>query len=215
MRTLLYTAHNDAYAPLAAYTVPRMSEYAFKHGMEFMRYNEPLDDLPDAIYWLKFVAARILLKVYERIIWLDVDQLITNMEFSLEDHFINFKHGFHAPMDWGEDAVADSDCSACGLVMHPDISPLVDEILSMRPESAGKPFPEQNPMRAVMKRYQQSTPLGRPVYPWPRKPLNAVPDAVCPGKVVNPWKPGDFAAHLTMLSIDERVKLAKEILKEL
>ena len=40
----------------------------------------------------------------------------------------------------------------------------------------------------------------------------AVPDEVSPGNVVEPWQPGDFAAHLTMLPIAERVELFHEIM---
>jgi len=48
-----------------------------------------------------------------------------------------------------------------------------------------------------------------------RRYFNAVPDDVCPGKVPEPWQPGDFAAHLTMLPIEERIALANKILKTL
>jgi len=44
-----------------------------------------------------------------------------------------------------------------------------------------------------------------------RRMFNAVPDEVSPGNVVEPWQPGDFAAHLTMLPVEQRVALFHEI----
>jgi hypothetical protein len=212
MRTLLYTGYDKAYNKLVDITVPRMKEYAEYHGYAFRCYTEPLIDVPNGIYWTGVCGAlKAFEDGYDRTIYLDVDQLITNDEFSFDDTLTNFHHGLHAPRDWGEDAKSDYDISACCLIAHRDSIPILQAVLKAEPEWRDKPFPEQGPLR-------ENFQAGFDVpfrWPWPRKPFNCVPDAVCPGKVPEPWQPVDFAAHLTMLPIEDRVKLAKEILAKL
>ena len=215
MRTLLYTGHDAAYNKLADITVPRMKEYAKYHGYGFMCYTDllMLGSIPNGIYWTGVVGALNALRFggYERTIYLDVDQLVTNDEFSFDEKLSNFHHGLHAPQDWGEDAKDRYDISACCLIAHKDSIPILKAVLKSEPEWRDKPFPEQAPLRDNFKA-AFDVPFR---WPWPRKPFNCVPEQVCPGHVPEPWEPGDFAAHLTMLPIEERVKLAKEILAKL
>lgn len=221
IRTILYTAFNEAYSRLAELTVPRMGQYADHHGMDLRLYDEPLDDIPDAIYWLKFSAAQRLLREYDRVIWLDVDQLITNMDAKIA--IPDEAYGFHVSKDWGHDATEPHHFSVCGFAAHKDSLPLFEAAWELEPASRGKPFPEQQPMREVVQRWLEPRPLqtdkhfegGGFITLHGRKVFNSVPYAVCPGKVPEPWQPSDFEAHLTMLPIDERVKLAKEILATL
>lgn len=216
MRTILYTCFNDAYAPLAAITVPRLAEYAERHGMDFTCFRGPFVD--DDVYWCKFDKAPELLGEYERIIWMDVDQLVTN--FTVTPALPGF--GFHVSKDWGEDAVGPFDVSACGIVMHLDCRQLLDGILHLKQDSKGKPFPEQSPMRAVIKQVGDGVPM-RPnaegctgmINIHQRNPFNSVPEQVCPGKVPDPWIPGDWCAHITMVPVERRVEIAKEILETL
>lgn len=213
MRTTLLTAYNTAYEPLAELTVPLMSAYAKKHGYEF---NYVTAHPPgDGVYWTKFIAALEHLRdtdETDRFIWLDCDIMITNPDFSLGKYLANFGHGFHVPKDWGFDAEAPSCVSACAVIVHKDCIEMLEEILSLEPDSRGQPFPEQIPMRQVLRKHMMD---GGPVYWHAAKPLNAVPNEVCPGKVVDPWKPGDFAAHLTMLPVRERIELFHEIKKQI
>lgn len=212
MKTILYTGHDDAYASLAEITVPRMAAYAKRHGMEFQCITGPVDDIPDAIYWLKFSAAEGFLLLYDRVIWLDVDQLITNMDAKIA--IPDEAYGFHVSTDWGYDAIEPHHFSVCGFAAHRDSLPLFEAAWELEPTSRGKPFPEQEPMRQVVKSYvdMHNPPI---CFVHGRKAFNCVPDAVCPAKVPEPWQPSDFAAHLTMLGVEDRVKLAKEILATL
>ena len=94
----------------------------------------------------------------------------------------------------------------------------------MEPESRGKPFPEQQPMRDVIRKRIEGLAIidkkpGEPEWNGainihPPRFLNSVPNEVCPGKVVDPWRPGDFAAHLTMLPVEKRIELFHEIKKQ-
>lgn len=212
MRTILYTAYDAKYSPLAALTLPLMAGYADGMHLDFLySAKSMLPDSPDGIYWTKFCAASDFLRSgYDRFIWLDADILITNPNFDLAK-YIGAPTGFHVPRDWGHDAERDGDVSACAVVVHQDCIPILEEILALEPESRGNEFPEQTPMRQVLKKHRGN--LG-PVYYNSRKPFNCVPEEVCPGKVPEPWVKGDFSCHLTMLPIDKRIELFHEIKKQ-
>lgn len=69
-------------------------------------------------------------------------------------------------------------------------------------------------MRQYMQmRFQPEIDDGGPLMMCYRRMLNAVPDEVSPGNVPEPWQPGDFAAHITMVPIEERVRIFHEVMK--
>lgn len=219
MKTLLYTGHDAAYKPLADITVPRMSEYAMRHGMDFTCHTDPLIDVPNGIYWTGVCGAlKAFEEGYDRAIYLDVDQLVTNFDFKLPDwHF-----RFHASKDWGSDAVESWHFSMCGFVAYPDSQSLLNRVLSMEPEWREKPFPEQGPFQEMVKTFTAGIPMVKNkegltalINVHPRKVFNNVPDQICPGNVPEPWQPGDWCAHLTMLDLNRRIEIAKEILNGL
>ena len=219
IRTLLFTGHDSAYKPLADITVPRMKAYADKHGFDFRCYTEPLLDVPHGIYWTGVCGALEAFRDgYARVFYLDVDQLITNMD----DELIANSFGFHASKDWGADAIEPWQFSMCGFIATKDALSLFETALEMEPDWRDKPFPEQGPMQDIVKMMLHDLPHMVPnkegliglINIWPRSWVNCVPDEVCPGKVPEPWAPGDFAAHLTMLPIEERINLAHKLIKE-
>jgi hypothetical protein len=219
MKTLLYTGHDNAYSKLAAITVPRMAEYAECHGMDFTCHTEPLINVPNGIYWTGVCGAlKAFEEGYERAIYLDVDQFVTNMEFKIQD----WQFGFHASKDWGEDAIDPWHFSMCGFVVYSGADGILRMVLDKEPEYRDKPFPEQLPMQDVVKmvtdgqpRYHRIDGDNALIQIHPRKVFNCVPDQVCPGKVPEPWAKGDWCAHLTMLPLDGRVSLARQILNEI
>jgi len=86
---------------------------------------------------------------------------------------------------------------------------MFEEVLAMEPDWRDKPFQEQGPWQEWVK----NKPEGLFINIWPRRMFNAVPDAVCPGQVPEPWQPGDWCAHLTMVGIQRRIEIFHEIKK--
>lgn len=230
MRTLLYTGFDEPYEKLAGITVPRMMEYAKRHGMDFIcHHSYPLINVPNGIYWTGVCGAlKAFEDGYDRAIYLDVDQLVTNFETKIPP----WQNGFHASKDWGEDAVHHWQFSMCGFVAFNSTEELFRQCLDLEPEWRDKPFPEQGPMQYVasaafedgphilnrapeLKAFAKSIAYKGPVILHPRKVFNCVPDQVCPGAVPEPWAPGDWCAHLTMVDIPRRIQIAKEILGQL
>jgi len=220
MKTILFTGFDDPYAGLARITGPRMLTYARRHGMDFFPYHEPPPGLN--IYWTGIARGLELLREgYDRVMYLDVDQLITNPDNA---PLIGADYGLWISQDWGEDATEPWHFSACGWYAHRDCIPMFEAVLAMEPEWRDKPFQEQGPWQAVVRMMLKDqivlpgqvengrvkeVPAGL-INTMQRRYFNAVPDEVCPGKVPEPWQPGDFAAHLTMLPMEERIALASK-----
>src|SRR4030095_14229156 len=165
-RPLLFPGRSAPAKPLAALTVPLMYRYAERHSYDCRVHTAPLIDVPNGIYWTGVCGALELLRDdYERVIYLDVDQMITNPELPLDVAPI----GFHDSKDWGADATEPWHFSMCGFVAHRDCIPLFEECLAMEPAWRDKPFPEQGPMRDVIRRKTEGLKLvdrkpGEPEY---------------------------------------------------
>lgn len=207
-RTIVFSGVDPSYLPLANVTFPIMDTWARRQGYDFRGFLS----VPGGLnaYWTGVACGlELLLGGYKRIIYLDADQFITNLN-------VNFDHidkgGFHASKDWGSDATEPWHFSMCGFVAHRDCIKLFQQVLSMEPEWRDKPFQEQGPFQDVVRHMMEcNTDQAAPkITIHPRKVFNNVPDQVAPGNVPEPWAPGDFAAHLTMVPMNERLELAKE-----
>lgn len=212
MKTVLFTGYDASYTPLANLTLPLMQDYADRHDIDFKSFPLPPPGLN--IYWTGVARGLQLLENYDRIIYLDVDQMVTNMDFDIEG-WLNpgYGYGFHAPQDWGKDATGPEHRSACCLIMHPDCIPILEKILAIEPEYQDKPFQEQAPMRDVLTQWSRHGDVSCTVYQHKRKPMNCVPDQVCPGEVPEPWTHGDWCCHITMVPLERRIEIFHEIKK--
>jgi hypothetical protein len=224
MKTVLFTGYDQTYEPLADLTIPFMRQYAAKRQMDFEWYDKPPEGLN--IYWTGIARGLDLFgEGYDAIMYLDADQLITN----LDAPWPPVMGGFHASRDWGKDATEPWHFSACGWIAHRDCIPMFEQVLDMEPKWRNRPFQEQGPWQAVVRMMLKDqiilpgqvengrvkeVPAGL-INILPRRIFNAVPDEVCPGKVLEPWSKGDLACHITMVPIERRVEIAKRILKEL
>jgi len=230
MNTILFTGYDDPYIQLARITWPRMAKYAHKHGMDFDFYQKPPPNLN--MYWTGVARGLELLKDhnFERVIYLDVDQLVTNFDVNILAHtcLASGTSGFHVGSDWGNDVTEPWHFSMCGFIAHQDCIPLFEEVLSLEPEWRDKPFQEQGPFQDVVRRNLITAWTG-PIPPrdphslirinnvWihPRKVFNCVPDQVSPGNVPTPWEKGNWCAHITMVDIPKRVEIANELIAQL
>ena len=197
MSTLILTGYDDKMKELGDLTAPRMAAYAERHGFDFLCVRDYPAGVP--AYWQKMHdVVHAFDKGYTRVIWLDADQIVTNPEF-VPGHTV----GFHASLDWGQDATEDSHFSMCAFVACPDSRYLFEWVLAHRDEYLYGAFPEQTPMRHL---YASSAENRRVMTIHPRCVFNAVPIEVHP-TVVSPWHPGCWLCHLTMVPLPERVRL--------
>lgn len=130
---------------------------------------------------------------------MDADVVITNEEFCLQET----EGGFHASRDWGEDA-GESDFS-CGMyIAHKDCVPFFDSALKLHDKWSNKPRWDNDAMIEVADKHSELINI------YPRRYLNAVPKQVHES-VVEPWHPSDFACHITMVPIERKLEILKEI----
>lgn len=205
MKQLLLTGYDESYAPLAELTVPLMEAFAAKRGFDFECAREPLTCAANGIYWTGIIGTiSAFEEEYEKVIYLDVDQMITNPD-AMPD-FTSL--GFHASLDWGNDASDDSHFSMAGFTAGKNTRFIFEQVYALEPEFRDKPFPAQWPLQHV---YRTNDKARYWMHIHPRRRFNAVPNEVSPGNVVEPWQPGDFCAHLTMLPLPDRVALFHKI----
>jgi galactosyl transferase GMA12/MNN10 family len=198
MRTLVLTAFDDRMAPLGELTAPRMMDYATRHGFDFYCDRDFTDG--KVSYWRKIPLVIGFLHSHDRVLWLDADQAITNFDLVPPGDF-----GFNASLDWGVDAY-DASFSMCGFMAYRDSLRLFDWVADRESDFIHGSFPEQTPMRALYRDGMEGMHIyGRHAY-------NAVPIQVHES-VVEPWTPECFAAHITMLPVEDRVKIFHEIIK--
>lgn len=206
---ILITGFNDHQAPLAELTVPLMRDYAKRHKLSFRCAH--FNAIGKEAYWQKILLTlQAFDEGFDRVFWLDVDQAITNPEVDFRDWSLgNSEILFQASLDWGQDAIGTHDFSMCGYICNLYAKYLFEHVNSRHDECINGDFPEQTPMREEISTQSKNHRIH------PRRIFNAVPDEVSPGNVVEPWQPGDFAAHLTMLPVPERVALFHKVIAKI
>ncbi len=199
MNTTVLSGFNHRFSQLATVTMLPMLQWATRHGYVYV--CEPYDQAVNP-YWQKIRQVITTLKRgwADRVIWLDCDQLVTNLDISFDQ-----TSGVHFSRDWGVDATEDQHFSACGFVACRDALPLFEWVESVHDQYAHGDFPEQTPLRLA---YAENRFPGL-MHVHERRVFNAVPMEVH-ASVVEPWQPGDFAMHITMKDVEERVKLAEK-----
>jgi len=194
--TLLLTGYSDTFSPLGDVTSERMREYAKKNGYEFHCFRTNGSGIEAT--WDKVASTIYFLAAFDRVLWIDADQLITNPDITHD-----YSSGFHASLDWGKDALTRYDFSAGAYLATKECLPLFEELWTMRDECIGRGEWEQTPMRELFKKQPEMLRVH------PRRTFNAVSGEVHPD-VVDPWQPGDWAVHLTMVPLEQRLELLKK-----
>lgn len=198
MTTLLLTGYNDQFAPLGDLTAPRMLAYAGKHGYDFKCFRHPGSGIASS--WHKVQATLDGLLHYERVLWVDADMLITNDEITHD-----YDWGFHASMDWGKDATHPQHFSTGAYVICGEAANIFEDVVALKDELLEQGIWEQQPIRDTF--HWASS--GMKIHD--RREFNAVHPAIHPD-IVDPWQPGDWACHFTMVPLEVRVRLCKEML---
>lgn len=203
MKTLVLTAFDSAMAPIGLLTSPLMLEYANRHGYDFLCARN--FEVGCQSYWQKIWEIRNLTtlsnpirKNYDRILYLDSDQVITNPEWTPP-----WESGFHASLDWGTDAADDNHFSACGFVVCRDAFGIMSSVAERHYLFREREFPEQMALRSIRANMPRERQM---MHVHDRRVFNAVPKEICED-APDPWQKGDFCAHLTHVTVEERVRI--------
>ncbi len=199
MKTLVLTGYDSAFEPIGRLTTPLMEEYAEKHGFEFRLLSRGW--IVEHPSWWKMRFLTYALKHYHRVIWMDADIVVTNPEIVPPG-----ESGYHCSQDWGRDATEPWMLSNCCFAAFPDSVPMIRWVLKNK-DAISCEFHEQNHMR------QAATMQEFIITVHPPRVFNAVPIEIHE-TVREPWQPGDWCAHLTMVDLRERVRLFHEIRRQ-
>lgn len=199
MNTLLLTGYNERFEPLGSLTTPLMELYAARHGYQFQCFRDYPASVPPL--WTKLLIVRESLKEFQRVIWMDADIMITNQTFRLDDAM----SGIHVSQDWGPDALEPGHFSCGAYAACQDALGVFNWACIFQDRYANSPFGDQDALRG----YYESN-RGHMIHVHPRRYFNAVPSEVSE-HVVDPWKKGDWLAHLTMIPLADRVGLFHKI----
>jgi len=190
-------------ACLGCLTAPLMERYAYRHDMDFHCVREYETGTSPAWQKLELVIAA-LKWGSPSVLWLDADVMITAPDTPPPDLLPT---ALCVSRDWGLDAFGPGDFSTGAFIARSSALPLIVEAMERR-DWANRPLWDQSALREVWQSCMWAREL---IQVHPRRVLNPVPEEVCPGKVVDPWQPGDWLCHLTMLPFTERVKLFHKI----
>lgn len=209
-RTLLLTAYDPAMAPIGDLTSPLMLAYANRHGYDFHCTRQ--FEIGVEPYWQKIWDIRTFTTCsnpirmgYDRILWLDCDQVITNPDWTPP-----WESGFHASLDWGIDAVTDNHFSACGFLICRDAFGIMSTVAEKHYLFREREFPEQAALRDIRENMPRERQL---MFVHDRRVFNAVPKEIC-AEAPDPWQKGDFCAHLTHIEPEKRAELFHEIRRQ-
>ncbi len=76
------TFYTESYIPLAAITIPVMEQWCKKHGYHFNEHIIPNNQNP---HFVKTKDSRELLEIYDIVMAIECDILITNLNYKIED----------------------------------------------------------------------------------------------------------------------------------
>jgi hypothetical protein len=141
------------------------------------------------------------LPLFDEVVWLDMDTVLTNMDVTVED--IRGKHsGLTISLDW--EVMNPRQFSSGNFIAAntPDMIEFFDEALKLT-QHADVACWDQNAMREV---YCRGGKWERLVCVLPHCKLGSVPVEAQPGAIA-PWKPGDFLCHLTGIGNEKRIEL--------
>ena len=197
MKTLVLTGYDNRFEPIGRLTLSRIVSYAAKHGFYLFCMRNPPEGCSIELHpsWWKMYFLRKCFNNYDRVIWIDADILVTNLDIIPPGDT-----GYHCSLDWGVDATEPHHLSNCCFTAFPDCVDLVNWVIDNRCVFS-QLFHEQEHVREAA-----AGPFGNIITVHPRRIFNAVPIEIHES-AVDPWKPGDWVAHLTMVDQAERVRL--------
>lgn len=197
--TVVLTGYDETFDQLGRLTAPIMERYAVANHYDFRLRRERPAHVPPL--WWKLNLVRDALADYKKVLWLDADMVVTN-NLSI-DHL---PYGINISKDWGADATELGHFSAGAYLISEGCATAIDWCLHGWREYMHSPFGDQDALRACF-----NEPDYRPYFNiLPRRTFNAVHPKVDP-TVVEPWQPGDFLCHLTMVPLKRRIELFHEL----
>jgi hypothetical protein len=204
MKTLILTGYDDAMAVIGDVTTPSKRAYAERQGYDF--HCERDYDPASHPSWQKIRLFYDLLPLYDAILWLDADTLVTNPEIRVED-LIGDHAGLTLSRDWSgcteEDYPKHFSMGNFVMTDSPESYRLLD-LMGSRTRWANQPLWEQQAMQEV---YLYAPEIRPYVQILDRRAMNSVPWK----GAESTWQPGDFVCHFTGIPNAQRLRDMAEL----
>lgn len=209
--TLVISSHPPRWAELAKYTCTSQKRWCERQGYD---YHVDVSDVQDRTHEGKWVPIAGFIKIdlflrffddYERIIWLDADLLVTNVELPPPAHY--GIHEINLPYDYNG-----HNATVIDVLTTAEMRAFLWAV-----NNTGRRFFLDHPWKEMeaMRYFLQTPPHQFSVDYVSAKRLCALLtneyEPYVPHEVSAPyqWEPGDFALHLSALPLDRRVELAR------
>lgn len=200
---LVLTGCSESMLPVGNLTSQIAHRYAEYHGYDF-EMVDPKEFIGDGHpSWHKLRLVNDRLQRYHSVLWLDADVVITNPFIGIENRTASF--GLTVSTDWSVPESNDIAYFSTGCYVITNCVGSFEFLRGAmaRKEWQSKIFWDQS---AMQEEYRENESIRSFVHIVPRRELNAVP-AFPNMKVEEPWQPGDFVAHLTNRSNEERIRI--------
>jgi len=206
VKILVLTGADAAMAEVHAMTVASKREWAAARGYDFLELRQW--NAAPAIVWQKMSWIEQMLRIYDVVVWLDADALVTNPLFSVE----SLKTGeavFHISEDWGPCDPGDEwwwfNTGNMVVQRAVGMEALWKAIWQLgREQWLDRWGFEQSTLQAL----KRDPNYARFIQVLPGKVLNAVPRCVQP-TTRHPWDASCFLAHITGVPNARRVEILK------
>lgn len=210
MKILIITAYDDHIKTLGEGCDVSKEEYCKKWGFTFVSHKiKPKEGVHPSWQKLQILIDHINLNVYDYIVWLDSDIIITNYNFDIRTLFED-KYALMFPEDWCSPPGYNPKSkwfSACGIIINCKTPDALNILLQ-----ANKNTYYQNSgcwdQSALMGLINNKKEINDKVHRLPRRTLNAVDKDADYREGMEVWKHGDFCVHLTGLG-DHKNRLPK------
>lgn len=208
---LVLSACDEKMSEVAGLTMPSKVRWALKNGFDFEMVGIHHSGSHPAWEKLQLIRGRFDFG-YSHVFWIDADSVITNENVDasrvfdgLEDFWIV------ASKDWTDEQYIHLDpafnWSSGAMLVNKEAIPVFDyAIENFKPLFSNNPLHDQS----ALKQSFADNPawLGK-FRMLERRVLNSVPADIHCGKAIEPWREGDFIAHITCMENVERVKWLK------
>ena len=193
MTIALSMQYNDDFRAIADITVPRIEDYARRHGYSLFVHHTDLKS-PE-IVWQRVKDVRAILDLFDMVVHLDTDLLITNPDVRIEDITGHWK----ADIWCGTDANGLND----GFCIFTDSWESEQALRSLLGRDRGHYTSPQH----ALEHMGQKVGIERITQ---RKCNSYHPGAYGPPDLKADWQPGDFILHLPGIGNDRRIEILNQ-----
>lgn len=199
---ILITGYDDAMREIGDKTSAIMRQYAGRHGMQIQVIRKYSPDSHPS--WQKVDAVVRAIQAGHNVLWMDADTVITNMDAA---PWKQFKSKLNVSRDWGYDATEKHHFSMGNFFANRDSLMLFSMALKRRKTWANQPLWEQSCFQEMYRTLEE---IRSGITIHPRRTFNAVP-IMAQVTAQEPWQKGDWLAHLTGISNEERMEIFERI----